>query len=553
MKNWVTLFILIINSNFVFSQLTTQNFTINDFEYSIRSDGKVFSTDDNGVGLRYKGDNESLHEGIGLVGYGPNISGNLHSCGHIVDYSNPSFSKFTSGLRNSTTSALEMDQIYDQFYTIDRNDILKHIQDYEDNLVIDNPISDIFTWPGKNNEYYSDTISYDTPAAFAPFFDVNGNNKYEPQLGEYPNIDDQSIWDMPISNIVLKYFTSDSLYNSTAQPLLLNGLVMIYGFDCSIDDLDLTNYLFVQHIITSIGITDYLDFKLGIDHNFAFGDSGNDYLSYDTVDNTIICYNDPLIPDTYSRTQGKVLSTFLLGGLYEYTLFNGNIPPIFHTPQYFNHYDTDTTLATSGPTNDEQFYDNTLSGLWKDGTVKTPSAYGYNGLTGETYPYSFDGYIGSTDGWNESIEGNNSGKRNALHIFPPIKLQPQSVNSLTHIFHVSDTVEGLPDYSQNHINRIEIQSFLQGSSAFNCYPNTATTDSGVDIEISLFPNPSENQFCIRSNYIIKKVDLYNELGQLVQSRIYNHIDIVLDINVPGIYFAHITTGQGTHVEKLVKI
>jgi len=79
---------------------------------------------------------------------------------------------------------------------------------------------------------------------------------------------------------------------------------------------------------------------------------------------------------------------------------------------------------------------------------------------------------------------------------------------------------------------------------------TNTTSSNFDVEI--FPNPATDNFTIKSNSTIEKIEIYDIAGKLVMLNFKSdNIDISKIEN--GIYLVKITTEEGVSTEKIQKI
>lgn len=70
-------------------------------------------------------------------------------------------------------------------------------------------------------------------------------------------------------------------------------------------------------------------------------------------------------------------------------------------------------------------------------------------------------------------------------------------------------------------------------------------------EISIFPNPAQNNIQISSNQLIKKVSLFDLLGKQVKT-IENSNNIDISQLKSGLYLAKITTQNGDIIRKVVK-
>jgi uncharacterized repeat protein (TIGR01451 family) len=92
--------------------------------------------------------------------------------------------------------------------------------------------------------------------------------------------------------------------------------------------------------------------------------------------------------------------------------------------------------------------------------------------------------------------------------------------------------------------------------------NTATTEFAVmgtgnitvDASIALYPNPTSGVVNIKSDNVIKSVNLYDVQGRLLQTELLNHTEAAININqrASGIYFIKVFTNAGVKVEKVVK-
>jgi hypothetical protein len=75
-----------------------------------------------------------------------------------------------------------------------------------------------------------------------------------------------------------------------------------------------------------------------------------------------------------------------------------------------------------------------------------------------------------------------------------------------------------------------------------------------DATISLYPNPTQHTVNIKANNTITSVQLFDVQGRLLQTKLVNENNIILDITTQsaGVYFIKVTTDKGIKVEKIVK-
>jgi hypothetical protein len=72
-------------------------------------------------------------------------------------------------------------------------------------------------------------------------------------------------------------------------------------------------------------------------------------------------------------------------------------------------------------------------------------------------------------------------------------------------------------------------------------------DELIDIELSIFPNPTAGKVTVKSDLEISQINLYAIDGKLISVNKTSEIDI----NTKGIYFLKIVTEKGNTVRKIV--
>jgi hypothetical protein len=97
------------------------------------------------------------------------------------------------------------------------------------------------------------------------------------------------------------------------------------------------------------------------------------------------------------------------------------------------------------------------------------------------------------------------------------------------------------------------QTFPLYSFSTNQLGTTIEETVAANLDVSLFPNPTDNQITIQSETSqIQSVSVYNTVGSLVQRSAALSIRVQLDLNMPhGLYLLHIETERGMVVKKLV--
>ncbi len=135
----------------------------------------------------------------------------------------------------------------------------------------------IKNWPGNGN-----TTNGELPI-MAPFADMNGNNIYEPDQGDYPLIrGDQAVY------FIYNDAKVDTHANSGGLPLGLEIHAMAYAYN---DTGSLANTFFINYQIINRSNIDYHDLYIGFFDDFDIGNFKDDYTGCDSTKNLFYGYN----------------------------------------------------------------------------------------------------------------------------------------------------------------------------------------------------------------------------------------------------------------------
>lgn len=139
---------------------------------------------------------------------------------------------------------------------------------------------DILTWPAHGDEGYA--------ANLAPFVDVNGDGRYNPTDGDYPDIKgDQCLFF--IFNDSFKEHTE-----SAGGKLGLEVHAMVYAFNAPNDEA-LNNTVFVNYKFYNRSANDYHATYLGLWTDWDVGYGWDDFVGCDVQRNSCFAYNGTTI------------------------------------------------------------------------------------------------------------------------------------------------------------------------------------------------------------------------------------------------------------------
>ena len=288
------------------------------------------------------------------------------------------------------------DTIYNRVWKINKTVIDTHIVNYADTgYVVPASIAD---WPANGN------IANGEAADLAPYIDVNLDNIYNPDSGDYPQIrGDQSIYFI---------FNDDrDIHSETGGNKLgveIHGLAYSYNIPL---DTAVYNTVFLNYTVYNRSGNNYSDVYVGSWIDFDIGNFTDDYVGCDTILNAFFAYNGDSLdqaPGGYGASPPAQGAVFLSTPLSSFVYYNND------------------TSVTGSPSVAIHYY-NYLRGIWKDGSKML---YGGNGhFSGCAPPFSclatnymFPADPSDTTEWSEVTAGNIPADRRGLGTSGPFTL-----------------------------------------------------------------------------------------------------------------------------------
>lgn len=437
--------------------------------------------------------------------------------------------------------------------------IAAHRQDFEDNGTIDNPVSEVFAWPGAGNPHFFDYNGFELPqnnmADLATFRDENGDSLYDPESGDYPVLAIHNC-NLPIIPAEMNWTVFSLLEGMGSHPLEI--ALNVFYFDCE-EMNPLKNTVFTYY-----RIIDRADFAAPLPVTrwglFTDGDLGcplDDYVgtfperaaayfyNADNLDEDCVIVqgfgpNPPALGiDIYRGPVGSMAQSLSLESAI--TFFNpnfGSFPP-----------------GTTDPVTFAEYF-NYLQGKWRDGSPLAVGGIGYGGT--EPASFAFPGLPDQEGGWTEWEAGNGQGDRRVLMSFEPFEMLPGDVNEFITGYTVYrggenhlDQAEGLRD--QMDVLQAYFGNCLQVNSDIPelppCTPVMTGTDAvAKDINLTVIPNPARDAAFVKTDAAIERIILFDARGRQVLSS--RDESLALHSVPAGLYFVHISTDQGVAVRKL---
>ncbi len=417
---------------------------------------------------------------------------------------------------------------YDSVWSVTRAEITTHRAQYAQ-PGYQMPAAVRF-WPGH--------VPGTTPVErLAPFADLNGNNLYEPALGEYPDVPgDQALF----------YVCNDMAGTKEpfSPPMGVDVHVLTYAYAGSGPTDPLANSAFIRYTIHNRSARAYQDVRIGHWADFDLGNWSDDRVGSDRARRMMYAYNgDAFDEDT----------TSLIGTTTVTTYGYGATPPVqaiqllSDTLAAAVYYNNDLSVFGT-PTRAQEYY-NYLRAKIRTGVDLHYGGDGIIGATGGPWPWMFDGDPVTNTGWTEASAGIAPGDRRGLIAAGPYTLPVggSQVFEMAYVFApgVGGTISpqlasvaGLQQATSQILAR-----YQSGALAAPHALETAAT-------LALSPNPATRTATIHAalpaGTASATLTLRDALGRAVRTATVRGGATPLDLRglAAGLYHATLTTADG---------
>jgi hypothetical protein len=338
---------------------------------------------------------------------------------------------FFPGPLDTATASIGFNECksWDKIWEVTR----KEIEDFrKDNS---NVSSGIRTWPAHGLSGYDPAVPH--THFLAPFVDVDGDFRYVPEKGDYPDVlGDQTLWFI--------YNDMGNIHTETgADPIGLEVQVQAFAFTTN-DEINNMTFYKSTIINRSRNFLDSTYFGQWVDADLGY--AMDDYVGCDTLRNLGICYNGDENDEGvfgYGANPPSVGVDFFEGpnadtgdkkdndkdGCVDCTLVPDEDNPgtFLKVPdtqmpekwgmEHFVYYNNDGNIKNGNPDRAEDYY-RYLTGSWKNGDRMDAK-------------YMFPGDPRKANEWSEASDGNAPGDRRFLQSAGPFSLAPGSKNTVT--------------------------------------------------------------------------------------------------------------------------
>ena len=527
----------------VFSQsAVTATVHVNNVKVTVRSDGTLFWDGENGQFIAPfevgQPENSTLRStGLWLAGRGVETN---ELKGDIQLYQDGDNTDFIPGPLEASTG-LPTGTITD-IYRVTGAEIEAHLADLDDNGVVDNPIPNIYGWPGDNSPHFFDYHGENLPPVFygyKNFFDRHGDGIYDPDVGDYPAIIVRGCDDFPMHPDEMLWFVFNDQVEHTVsgmEPVRMEIQCQMYIFNC--EESPFGNTVFVRYRLNNRSEEDLDSTYFGVFTDFDIGNPDDDFYGIDVSRNLAFGYNgDEDDEGGYGNNAPAMAVDFLRGPLDSSRTELGlsSFMPAGNVP-----------LASG-----EEYY-KVLSGLLPDGTPAPNDGFFYDGnpnVPGE---------------WSEVDEGNVPGDRKAVASFGPFYLREGAVNEIivAYTFYQKPDNTPLENVATMYEEADAVQALFDNcfdlTGLGECTPLVSGIFEKAELEpLKLFPNPASEKAVIElPESGLEKITLSTLDGREVLSQKTNLGQIETSLNLKGLAAGFYLVkgwknGQAVAREKLV--
>ncbi|MEM9820900.1 MAG: hypothetical protein AAF985_07500 [Bacteroidota bacterium] len=375
-------------------------------------------------------------------------------------------------------------QKWDKHFEVLGTDIQLHLANWQTALINDQTYEEqdipesIRGWPARGNDFFFDVHNFNLPLTdqgLANYFDQNGNDKYEPDLGDYPIIEIRGCEGKPQFPDEMIFWIYNDVGNthteSDGEPM--NMEVQVQSFAYATND-EINDMTFQRYKLINRGVQDvdscffamWVDADLGCDQD--------DYIGCDTSRSLAYYYNADLVDgiapnscdcagiETYCERIPMIGIDYFRGPLDE---FGEQIGMSSFT--YYNRRSSQPPPlpGTDDPETAEEYY-NYLSGSWRDGTPFTLGGDGYDSESTDFTNYAFPNPPNDPSLWSMSSEGLPLGDRRTIQASGPFTLKEDTKNEL---IIGAVWVPNVPNHPTPDISKLLFADDIAQSLFDNCF------------------------------------------------------------------------------------
>lgn len=517
MKKNFTLFILACSlSVFVTAQISYTNLNQNNCNAALTDIGLLFHD------IQNSGPGYEIPSGSGTHAVyaanmwfgGKDINGQLKLAAQT--FGPPSQDFWPGALATDGTANLPPNLQGQTLWKVSRSQINDHILHYQSPGY--SMPADLENWPAHGD--FSLSQAYD----LAPYVDVDGNNIYEPQNGDYPCIKGDEAVYMIIND-------KGGAHGSGGDGIGIEQHYMIYQYSSNPDLNDVT---FIETKIINRGTATIYDYVSTFFIDGDIGYSQDDYAGSDSTRNLLYFFNsdsndESMAISGYGAAPPAVGLVCLSDSVHSIGIFSNN-----------------ATYPYSDPVTADDYY-NLMHRKYLDGS---PWLDG-NGLPTK---FQYSGDPNNPGEWTEIGVPNVPGDRRGIISIEKGQLNPFEQYSITYALVYARSSSNLASVTQLYQTVDEVQNFYD-NMADECYGSNLGINEQTKGSIIVAPNPSKGVFTIELPIDLDAptVSLIDMHGRTMLSEKYpteDNLKFVTNVS-PGVYIVEIKSGSIIFTERII--
>lgn len=388
---------------------------------------------------------------------------------------------------------------YHRVWKLDRSQVQAHIANWNEPGYM-MPV-DIRDWPGNGD------ASNGEPGRLAPFADINGNDLYEPHLGEHPVFKGaQAVYS-------IQHTTQDP-YGSVEQPAFHFDLhVLAYAYEGS--DPALKQTVFVNYTYVNRSAVAVENIRFGQFADFDIGCGDDDLVGCDSTRNLFFAYNRSDYDGPCAGVQGYLEQPPAQGARFLNRPLRSHRPlgPVSINPQQWEVTYPDFHDLMEGTTNGEPFT--------------------YMG-----YPTHF---LFPSANWPDQFDPVTPSDRLSVAATGPFTLGPGDTLCIDLAFIYARAASGgaYASVEALKVRSDSVQAFYNAQGiACNLYPvMTGVREQLRSAALRLFPNPAAQSVTLQSDGPLGEVFVFDMQGRMVHRDRTAQTRLAIDIAhwAPGAY------------------
>jgi len=509
----------------------------------LRNDGSLYSGAPGGA-IQFRQETENGDKWITVVKEAALWMGGIEPAGNLMlsipQQASPvrGFSPGIAGVPNSG-----------KIWQVKYEEVAEHLRDYAADGVIDHPIENIFSWPGRGNRFSKEFNGFIPQAipflSSAPFVKRNSwyVDSYQPDKGDYPHFTGYHWWPDQLYG-----YAFESVSQNDQFPLLrfpIQGWCFAYTINCP-SNQTLNNTLFLNYIWHYRDTNRADSCIAGFYINPDIGNPDDDYHGSHNLQDIYFAFNADSLDEGGFSEKAPFLSVQIMHSPLD-TFGSRNRLQVM--PVGPSEIKEGNPAYMAFPELPLEYY-RYLTCSWKDGRPLTIGGDGYGQEQITTLAYPGNPFLPGI--WSELNSGNLPGDRRAVLSYAYGSALPTVINRLSLMISVTPP-SGAPASEDFETMRDQVSRVGTWFSSASASPATDPAISCVQYPylpfsryiVRAYPNPADDVLYIQvEERLPRTIQLFDCFQRLVREINFpfgshagsNPIELPVRDLPPGMYF-----------------